>query len=666
MATVMRLFSRPCLILGRGRRPRARRRRFEWIESLEGRVLLSTITVTSLADSGPGTLRGAIEQANLTPQSSPAPRDTIVFAPSLRGTITLLSELPPLTSAESIEGPGPSVITVERSSAPGTPVFGIFSIPSTVVYSLTISGLTIQGGDLAGSNGAGIYNGGPLFLTDCVVTGNTITGANGQSAEGAGVYNSGVITLNNDTIENNTITTGASSGSAYGAGLFNNNGQFIANQITIQGNAIDGSPQGSGAAGGAGVACIAVEGLSIADSIISDNSIYGGWSGGAQGGGVYNGPSSDGISFVRISNSTISGNSVTNLASQGGQGGGIANEGFVALTNDTVAGNSAVGGNGLAAAGEGGGIMNQTTGFLSIIYCTINGNFVGQGSLAFPNGAAFVSGQGGGIDNLNPLGLGLVDSIVAENNGGELSSLEDIAGAVLPRGILLGLYGIDLPASTNNLIGDGAGMTGITNGYKGNLIGTDASLVNPRLGGLSNNGGPTPTEALLPGSPAINAGIETSPPSLFGNPVPIPTDQRGDPRFSGSMTDIGAYELPPAPNPGGPKVPALPPIVACVKRLGVGGQTTRLVVSFSEALNPETASKRTNYRLVRLVRNNHGGFRVGQVVAIRSVFYDAAAHKARLTPAHALPVRFVYQLEFEGSSAMVSARSAGPAAPSPS
>jgi hypothetical protein len=63
--------------------------------------LPATIPVTSLADSGPGTLRAAITQADL----DTAP-DTITFAPGVTGTIALLTALPDLSTAITIDGPG--------------------------------------------------------------------------------------------------------------------------------------------------------------------------------------------------------------------------------------------------------------------------------------------------------------------------------------------------------------------------------------------------------------------------------------------------------------------------------------------------------------------------------------------------------------------------------
>jgi hypothetical protein len=119
----------------------------------------------------------------------------------------------------------------------------------------------------------------------------------------------------------------------------------------------------------------------------------------------------------------------------------------------------------------------------------------------------------------------------------------------------------------HNLIGDGSGGSGYA---ATDLVGTSANPIDPKLGPLQDNGGPTWTMALLPGSPAIGA----------GGPSDSEWDQRG-PGYPGSFngaTDIGAYEVQPTgagsaafilrfPEPahivpvlalGGPSAPSVP------------------------------------------------------------------------------------------------------------
>jgi hypothetical protein len=88
-----------------------------------------------------------------------------------------------------------------------------------------------------------------------------------------------------------------------------------------------------------------------------------------------------------------------------------------------------------------------------------------------------------------------------------------------------------LATSAYNLIGDGSGASGLTDRVNGNQVGTAASPIDPRLGPLQDNGGPTPTMALLPGSPALKAGD----PAQLGV-----ADQRGVVRSGG--VNIGAYQ----------------------------------------------------------------------------------------------------------------------------
>jgi hypothetical protein len=75
-------------------------------------------------------------------------------------------------------------------------------------------------------------------------------------------------------------------------------------------------------------------------------------------------------------------------------------------------------------------------------------------------------------------------------------------------------------------------------GDLGDIVGS-GTPINPRLGALANNGGPTLTCALLAGSPAIDAGDDT----LLNAPLSLAQDQRGQPRQFGLHVDVGAFEL---------------------------------------------------------------------------------------------------------------------------
>ena len=90
-----------------------------------------TITVQNTNDSGPGSLRDAIVNANLNPGSC------IAFNMTTPATITLTSGDLEITNDMTITGPGADMMTVERSTAAGTPEFRIFTISSGTV---TISG----------------------------------------------------------------------------------------------------------------------------------------------------------------------------------------------------------------------------------------------------------------------------------------------------------------------------------------------------------------------------------------------------------------------------------------------------------------------------------------------------------------------------------------------
>jgi hypothetical protein len=241
------------------------------------------------------------------------------------------------------------------------------------------------------------------------------------------------------------------------------------------------------------------------------------------GGGISNSGS------LTVSNCTIADNTAEL------SGGGIWNEGVLMINDSTITGNTS---NGL-----GGGIESDF-GTLAINNCTISNNTGAGGSGILANGGtAAISNStianntfGSGIDNDNGCSLVLHDTIDAGNSvngptGGATES--DFTGTVSNS------LAIDSVTYSEgyNLIGDGTGSTGFTNGINGDQVGTSGSPINAKLGPLQDNGGPTPTMSLLSGSPAINAGD----PTLAGLPE---FDQRGPgfARVVAGRPDIGAYE----------------------------------------------------------------------------------------------------------------------------
>ena len=113
------------------------------ITSLQS-IHAATLAVTNTNDSGSGTLRQAILDANAN-----AGTDTITFEAGLTGAIQLESALPALADNVTITGPGPNVLTVKRD--PAAAQFRIFIINSGVTA--TISGLTMSGGDIVINGG---------------------------------------------------------------------------------------------------------------------------------------------------------------------------------------------------------------------------------------------------------------------------------------------------------------------------------------------------------------------------------------------------------------------------------------------------------------------------------------------------------------------------------
>jgi hypothetical protein len=355
------------------------------------------------------------------------------------------------------------------------------------------------------TGGGGILNLGTLTLTNSTVSGNSAASSAPPHlaySYGGGILNLGTLTLTNSTVSGNSV----SGYSGFGGGIFNYAGTTTLTNSNVSGNS-------AGLCGGIGNLYGM---LMLTSSTVSDNVTgrpYNAYTFYDYGGGILN------VGTLTLTDSTVSGNSISGPK---GIGAGILNFGPMTLTNSTVSGNSVSG-----SYGYGGGIWNAYG--MTLTNCTVSGNdssFRGGGIFNYGGPITLtnctVSGNsavsGGGI--YNPRSTQLDNTLIARNTS--TGSAPDVRGSVNAT-------------SGFNLIGDGTGMTGISNGLNGNQVGTSANPIDPLLAPLGNYGGPTQTLALLPGSPALDASSN----ALRGGAT---TDQRGYARIVNRTVDIGAFE----------------------------------------------------------------------------------------------------------------------------
>jgi hypothetical protein len=253
-----------------------------------GTAQAEDIEVTNLNDSGPGSFRQALEDAN-----SDADRDRILFQSKLSGTIGLSGFDLDIDRSVDIVGPGARRLAITREGEGGSILQIFTNTPAPV--NVSISGLALTGTESRYSGGAiGAYSyTGPtnLTLSRVTISGNTATGAAGP------LYGSG---------------GGVSAKSDDGAG-----------SLTIENSTIAGNAAGED---GGGVSVSAGE-LSIVNSTLSGNVA------GDRGGGLYVGEPF--VETTVIANSTVTGNSAAN-------GGGISEDQYGAtLRGAIIAGNTA-------------------------------------------------------------------------------------------------------------------------------------------------------------------------------------------------------------------------------------------------------------------------------------------------------------------------------------
>jgi hypothetical protein len=375
---------------------------------------------------------------------------------------------------------------------------GLYPETVTIPLNLTLVGAGADNTIIDGNQGGTVVTVGAGATV--ILTGLTIQhGA--TSGNGGGLFNDfgGAVTLTNSRIVSNTAT----GQNSYGGGIYND-GTMILTNSTVSGNtAPDGRGGGifscrpltltnsivsgnSASQFGGGIDLECAGNMTLTNSRVVSNTATGQY---GFGGGIYN------VDTLTLVNSTLSANSASL------NGGGIANEGgAVTLVNSTLSANS--------ATYDGGGIANAEGGTLSVTDSTLSGNNASQ--------------VGGGISN-STLGSGTVTLTTTILAGNTASGNPDCYGTLTSGGY--------------NLVGSGDGC-GLTNGVNGDQVGTSSSPIDPLLGPLQNNGGPTLTMMPLPGSPAIDA--------VAAAACQVGVDQRGSPRpdeaADNGTCDIGAYE----------------------------------------------------------------------------------------------------------------------------
>jgi hypothetical protein len=576
---------------GRAKQSLGNRRRLA-LEPLECRCVPST--VTNLTDHDPGSLRDAL--------ASTKAGGTVDFQAGLNGTIALTSGTLAITKDVTIAGPGPDNITISGTNT--LQVFNIAAGHLVTISGLTIAdgrspviagGIYNDGtlmvsncmitGNSSADDGGGIVNDGILTVSDSMLSGNKVL----DIGTGGGILNTGTLTISNTILTNNFANSGSgldnrgmatvssctitsNNGADDGGGIYNS-GTLTVQSSTLSGNfaydngggisswdgtlTVSNSILSANNVGGLGFgSALNISGgsLMMSDSAVSGNSSFPGF------GAIYIGSTTVTIlnctisanltsdvgtvvcaGNVTISNCTISGNTAGNPQAAGG----INNSGTLILSNSTISGNTC------GSQDSAGGILNSGT--LTVSNCTISDNTSRspQGSLV---------GAAGGIANFanstftsQDATLPLLNSTVANNTA---SVNGPVGSQVLnaPFGTGSGKATVELRntiiaggGTKPNLLAEGGG-TFISDGHNltsddggGYLNGpSDVINVDPLLGPLQDNGGPTQTIALLPGSPAVDAGDNSNAPDF---------DQRGPgfPRIVGRVIDIGAYEAQPGP-----------------------------------------------------------------------------------------------------------------------
>ena len=472
-----------------------------------GRARASDYTVNTSADSGEGSLRAAIDAANGTPVG-----DRITFDPSLSNeTIALSSDLPAITdtSGLTIDGGGDITVKGQGFLPNGEPFrLRVFQVGSGA--KLTVNEIEVDWGFMP-------VNSGTLTASDSTFSRVTVWDEGSGSEvtlDKLTMTTAGRITASDSTL---TVSDSTLSGSSVAVG---SGSEAALDKLTMTESDTEFGDSPISLFGGA---------LTVRDSTISENriSVFGGDSGlDGDGGAIYNEGGTltvSGSTFFRnfvadnggaiyneggtltVSDSTFSQNESEPFSPDPDDfcptcgGGGIYNSGTATVSNSTFFNNR---------SSLGDGILNHGT--LTVMNSTLSGdelyNFTGLdyfGQLTVSDSTV------GGLVN-DPGASATLDNTIVAGGCDQFGDTVTDGGYNLDSGTHCGF-------STDN---------------------SSVSGRDPKLALLADNGGPTGTRALLPGSPAINA----VPEGVNGCGITVTTDQRGVKRPQGGACEIGSFE----------------------------------------------------------------------------------------------------------------------------
>jgi hypothetical protein len=300
-------------------------------------AMASTFTVSNLDDSGTGSLRQAVIDAN----NDGSPPAVIDFTPGLTGLINLSSGTLAITGNDvTIQGPGPGTLEIDGD--------GVQTLSVSASSNVSISGLRFGGGAAATTGGA-ISNAGILTVSDARFDHNRAGGDSLGAGKGGAIYNTGTLIVSDSTFSENS-SGGAGdatdlSGLGGGGAIYDDmSGSVTVIGSTFTGNSAGGDGGGGGDSGdGLGGAIDVSANSSL---VLTDSTFIANTAGGAPGGGIESGVGNGAaIGIESNARATLIGDTIDAniVGSAGGSGAGIDNAGTASIVGTIVSGNSGAG-----------------------------------------------------------------------------------------------------------------------------------------------------------------------------------------------------------------------------------------------------------------------------------------------------------------------------------